>query len=389
MNSAIIDEVLVYEQARSRAGIQIYDSSLWEAIRAGRQNVWEGIFRRKSISIDTRKLLIPINIDNYHFVLAVVDIRERIVWLYDPLREESDNLTRAEQIGSVLGNLLRCTFRSKILIGPLQGNAFDCGIFVIAVTIAVSRDEPVTEHTHVDCLHVREQTWNTLLVLWWQYQINNNTDATHRERGVEEPTEGISGLGVIGHHYQASPPAGAITKGKLGLGCNQSNKIKISDMTSSSKLSLRSMSENKHSKNNVKSDNTILRYFNLETRSKSTTKQDNSQLSGSKDSSETCKTNETSNSMTITQDGETAQATQNNVTTWWRRGVKVPSPIARNQGSQRVAHETSGTQSNLIAISRFDQASQKTDAGEPELAQDDDAAQEASKKNAAFTWWTR
>jgi hypothetical protein len=186
LNSVIIDGVLSQEQSRSQSGVQIYDSSLWEAIRTDNNHSCERILRGRQIDADTHKLLIPINIDNQHFVLAVVDIRDVTVWLYDPLGEENINLERADKISAAIGHFLRCNFCSKIWIGPLQRNSYDCGVFVIAIATAIARGTSITDLTHVDCQQVRSETWEILLQVWWQEQRLNGNLEVHRQRGVEE-----------------------------------------------------------------------------------------------------------------------------------------------------------------------------------------------------------
>jgi len=79
LTSAIIDGVLDHVQCQLQTGVLIYDSTLWEAIRTDHNLACERILRRRQIDADTSKLLLPINIDNNHFVLAVVDIRDETV----------------------------------------------------------------------------------------------------------------------------------------------------------------------------------------------------------------------------------------------------------------------------------------------------------------------
>ena len=138
------------------------------------------------ITSDTKTLLLPINIDNQHYVLAIVDIQSTTVWLYDPLGVKEANLPIAEQISAVFGHHLRQHFDSKLFQGPLQDNSHDCGILVINTAIAIARGRPLAHLTNADCQQIRAEAWQTLLRLWWQEQRVNGTDTIHRARGAEE-----------------------------------------------------------------------------------------------------------------------------------------------------------------------------------------------------------
>ena len=137
-----------------------------------------------AINSETRTLLLPINIDNNHYVLAIVDIKSATVWLYDPLGENEANMHIAERVSAVIGRHLRRHFDPKLFQGPKQGNSHDCGTLVIAVAVAISKGQPLANITAADCLKIREQTWQTLLRLWWHEQRVKGTENMHKARGV-------------------------------------------------------------------------------------------------------------------------------------------------------------------------------------------------------------
>jgi hypothetical protein len=142
LSSAIIDRVLSHEHRRSSSGVYICDSSMGNAILAGNYSKCEQMLSGEAITADTKTLLLPINIDNLHYVLAIVDIQSTTVWLYDPLGENEANLSIAEQISAVFGHHLKQHFDSRLFQGPLQGNSYDCGILVINTVIAIDRGNP-------------------------------------------------------------------------------------------------------------------------------------------------------------------------------------------------------------------------------------------------------
>ena len=78
------------------------------------------------------------------------------MWLYDPLGETPDNLIQVDQIGYVIGIILRYNFCSRIWIWPRQPNSYDNdGIFIVAVAIAFAQNSAVDELKHIDCIHIR------------------------------------------------------------------------------------------------------------------------------------------------------------------------------------------------------------------------------------------
>ena len=185
LSSAIIDGTLSNERQRSTTGIHIFDSSLGDAMLTENRSKCERMLQAAAISLETQTLLIPINISNVHYVLAIVDIRSETVWLYDPLGENEANLIVAEKICVVIGRHLRRPFDSKLFQGPIQRNPYDCGTLVIAVAVTISRGQPVVSLTAAECQQMREQIWQILLRSWWQQQRVKGTENIHRARGVE------------------------------------------------------------------------------------------------------------------------------------------------------------------------------------------------------------
>ena len=184
LHTFIIGEVLLYAQARISDRIRVLDTSTWNDIRAGNVSKVERMIRGAKIDRDTDQLMFPINIVNSHFMLAIIELKAGNIWVYDPLGSNRESSSIAEKIGALFGIILRRQFTSQSWVGPRQGNAYDCGIFVLAVAVTRMKGRPVNELTHIDTVKWRELSWNIILAEWWSLQQRNGIADLHRERGV-------------------------------------------------------------------------------------------------------------------------------------------------------------------------------------------------------------
>ncbi|KHJ41687.1 Ulp1 protease family, catalytic domain protein [Trichuris suis] len=107
-------------------------------------------------------LFIPIHLSN-HWVLTVVDVKERFVKYYDSLGASGRNCLliigdylEAEMKDKKSVDMDRATWRFQTEDCPRQGNCSDCGMFVLKYAEFLSREAPLTfTQEHMPSFRIR------------------------------------------------------------------------------------------------------------------------------------------------------------------------------------------------------------------------------------------
>ncbi len=104
----------------------------------------EIINKRFSKAIDFLRytnIFIPINIENKHWVLAVVTPCNKTLTIYDPLivKHASVELVLEKYFNNRCAGTWTTTYNVSI---PKQENAYDCGVLMVAFMWNVAEDKP-------------------------------------------------------------------------------------------------------------------------------------------------------------------------------------------------------------------------------------------------------
>ena len=127
-----------------RPNVVLFDTLFYKSItRLGysvETNVNEMIIylesRGRSVYVDTTEIIMPIHVNNNHWILAIMDFKFRTLYLIDPYQRSRERHT---QISQVLLELLsrlapdytgRWTLLTAITNLPKQTDGYSCGVFV-------------------------------------------------------------------------------------------------------------------------------------------------------------------------------------------------------------------------------------------------------------------
>jgi sentrin-specific protease 1 len=88
----------------------------------------ERILRKRGLNTATTRLIVPINLEQTHWLYCDVDLSGRTVTIYDSCELDTEP---GGALALVLGNYFQIEFRAEAGISPQQDNGFDCGVFMV------------------------------------------------------------------------------------------------------------------------------------------------------------------------------------------------------------------------------------------------------------------
>ena len=100
-------------------------------------------------------IFIPINIENKHWVLAVVTPCNKTATIYDPLKVKyaSVELVLVKYFSNRYGGIWTTAYNVSI---PSQENAYDCGVFMVAFMWNIAEDKP-NDFKQSNMVYLREK----------------------------------------------------------------------------------------------------------------------------------------------------------------------------------------------------------------------------------------
>lgn len=109
------------------------------------------IIKRKTngqmTAIDFNLLFIPVNENNTHWTLAVIDNRDRKIRYYDSLLEQKNDQFRKQVLDLIVENLKQCSLDGYeieiVKTMPQQPNGTDCGLYMLKVADLLAQQKPL------------------------------------------------------------------------------------------------------------------------------------------------------------------------------------------------------------------------------------------------------
>ncbi|AGO13848.1 AaceriAGL019Wp [[Ashbya] aceris (nom. inval.)] len=125
--------------------------------------------KRKKVKIeDLRKIFVPINLDQSHWALGIIDITKKKIMYADSLTSRPNSMSFAimkdlqnyvlEESGGSLGQ----DFELEHIACPQQPNGFDCGIYVCTNALYMSEDQALV-FDHQDAARMRNYIGHMIL----------------------------------------------------------------------------------------------------------------------------------------------------------------------------------------------------------------------------------
>ncbi|GAV54847.1 hypothetical protein ZYGR_0AS01700 [Zygosaccharomyces rouxii] len=126
--------------------------------------------RRKKVQIgDLEKIFVPVNLNESHWALGMIDIPSKSIYYVDSLSNGPNALSFAilndlqNYVVEESKNTMGSNFVLKNLSCPQQPNGFDCGIYLCLNTLYLSHDSPLT-FDHNDAVRMRQYIAHLILL---------------------------------------------------------------------------------------------------------------------------------------------------------------------------------------------------------------------------------
>ena len=160
LNDTVI-EFFMKQIEKNSKGIVAFNSFFYTTLsERGYQGVRRWMKRKKAQINDLEKIFVPVNLNQSHWALGMIDIsRKRIVYV-DSLSNGPNAMSFAilnDLQNYVIGeskNTMGADFELENLRCPQQPNGFDCGIYLCMNTLYLSQDAPLTFDQH-DAVRMR------------------------------------------------------------------------------------------------------------------------------------------------------------------------------------------------------------------------------------------
>ncbi|CCC72041.1 hypothetical protein NCAS_0J00620 [Naumovozyma castellii] len=134
----------------------------------GYQGVRRWMKRKKATIASLNKIFVPINLNQSHWALCIVDIKNKTIGYVDSLSNGSTATSFAiltdvqNYVIQESGNTLGQDFELIHISCPQQPNGFDCGIYVCMNTLYLSRDAMLTFDKN-DAIRMRQYIGHLIL----------------------------------------------------------------------------------------------------------------------------------------------------------------------------------------------------------------------------------
>ncbi|CAR28436.1 hypothetical protein ZYGR_0S00660 [Zygosaccharomyces rouxii] len=126
--------------------------------------------RRKKVQIgDLEKIFVPVNLNESHWALGMIDIPSKSIYYVDSLSNGPNALSFAilndlqNYVIEESKNTMGSDFMLKNLSCPQQPNGFDCGIYLCLNTLYLSHESPLT-FDHNDAVRMRQYIAHLILL---------------------------------------------------------------------------------------------------------------------------------------------------------------------------------------------------------------------------------
>ncbi|CCE90989.1 SUMO protease ULP1 TDEL_0C01000 [Torulaspora delbrueckii] len=160
LNDTVI-EFFMKQIEKNSKGIVAFNSFFYTTLsERGYQGVRRWMKRKKAQINDLEKIFVPVNLNQSHWALGMIDIsRKRIVYV-DSLSNGPNAMSFAilndlqNYVIEESKNTMDADFELENLRCPQQPNGFDCGIYLCMNTLYLSQDAPLTFDQH-DAVRMR------------------------------------------------------------------------------------------------------------------------------------------------------------------------------------------------------------------------------------------
>lgn len=126
--------------------------------------------RRKKVQIgELEKIFVPVNLNESHWALGMIDIPSKSIYYVDSLSNGPNALSFAilndlqNYVVEESKNSMGSDFMLKNLSCPQQTNGFDCGIYLCLNTLYLSHESPLT-FDHNDAVRMRQYIAHLILL---------------------------------------------------------------------------------------------------------------------------------------------------------------------------------------------------------------------------------
>lgn len=149
LNDTIIEYFMKYIEKHNERMVAFNSFFYTNLSERGYQSVRRWMKRKKAKITDLDKIFVPINLNQSHWALGVIDIaRKRVVYV-DSLSNGPNAVSFAilndlqKYVVEESNNTIGSDFELENLACPQQPNGFDCGIYLCMNTLCLSQDSPL------------------------------------------------------------------------------------------------------------------------------------------------------------------------------------------------------------------------------------------------------